>query len=151
MNAANNHLVLGAGVAGAIRNRAGPTIQAECDRYIRENGPIAVGDALVTGGGDLLAPYVIHAAATGDEAASAPTIRSATRRSMELAEEHSIKSISFPILGTGVARFGLGEAAGIMLDKIRPVARGRSDPDTVALFGYLDEQADTLRKLVEDG
>ena len=58
MNAANSDLVLGAGVAGAIRDKGGPSIQAECDAI----GPIAVGDAAVTGAGELRARFVIHAA-----------------------------------------------------------------------------------------
>ncbi len=149
VNAANNHLVLGAGVAGAIRRRGGPSIQAECDRYVQEHGPIDVGDAVLTGGGDLPASHVVHAAAMGDEPASAYTIRSATRRSMELADEHGIRSIAFPILGTGVAGFDFGEAAGIMVDEIRRAAEGRHNPEIVVLFGYLDEQADILRRLLE--
>jgi O-acetyl-ADP-ribose deacetylase (regulator of RNase III) len=57
VNAANQNLVLGAGVAGAIRTRGGPAIQEECDRI----GGAAVGDAAITTGGDLKATYVIHA------------------------------------------------------------------------------------------
>src|SRR5579864_766418 len=58
VNAANNNLVLGGGVAGAIRRRGGPAIQAECDAH----GPINVGEAAITGGGELPARHVIHAA-----------------------------------------------------------------------------------------
>ena len=151
VNAANNHLVLGAGVAGAIRRRGGPSIQAECDRYVQEHGPIDVGDAVLTGGGDLTASHVIHAAAMGDQPTSAHTIRSATRHSMELAHEHGIRSIAFPILGTGVAGFDFGRAAEIMVEEIRRAAEGRCHPETVALYGYLDDQASILRSLVEAG
>jgi O-acetyl-ADP-ribose deacetylase (regulator of RNase III) len=75
VNAANSGLVLGSGVAGAIRERGGPSIQAECDAI----GPIEVGDAAVTGAGDLPARYVIHAAGMppGGEASG----RSVHRRS----------------------------------------------------------------------
>src|SRR5690348_18158104 len=58
VNAANNDLVLGAGVAGAIRTKGGPSIQAECDKL----APVQLGEASITGGGKLPARYVIHAA-----------------------------------------------------------------------------------------
>jgi O-acetyl-ADP-ribose deacetylase (regulator of RNase III) len=63
VNAANNHLKLGAGVAGAIARKGGPEIQQECDRH----GPIRVGEAAITGAGRLSVRHVIHAAAMGDE------------------------------------------------------------------------------------
>ncbi|MFQ6055856.1 MAG: macro domain-containing protein, partial [Methanosarcinales archaeon] len=58
VNAANNYLILGGGVAGAIRQKGGEIIQEECNKI----GPIAVGDAVITTGGNLKAKYVIHAA-----------------------------------------------------------------------------------------
>ncbi len=148
VNAANTHLVLGAGVAGAIRRRGGPSIQAECDAYVREHGAIQVGEAVLTGGGKLAARYVIHAAAMGDEPATARTIRAATRHALDLARQHRLASVAFPILGTGVAGFDFREAAGIMIDEARSDAEGRDLPALVVLFGYGDEQADVLRTLV---
>ena len=79
VNAANSDLVLGAGVAGAIREKGGLSIQAECDAI----GPIAVGDAAVTGAGELRARYVIHAAGMPPGgSASAESVRSSVRRSL---------------------------------------------------------------------
>ena len=66
VNAANNHLRLGAGVAGALARRGGPAIQQECDEHVRAHGPLSVGDAALTGGGRLPARHVIHAAAMGE-------------------------------------------------------------------------------------
>ena len=83
VNAANNHLRLGAGVAGAIARRGGPSIQEECDRH----GPIRVGEAAVTGAGNLPCRYVIHAAAMGDEPVSERSIRDATSASLARAAE----------------------------------------------------------------
>ena len=82
VNAANSDLQLGAGVAGAIREKGGASIQAECDAI----GPIEVGDAAVTGAGDLHARFVIHAAGMppGGEA-DEQSVRSCVRRSLELA------------------------------------------------------------------
>ena len=77
VNAANSQLVLGAGVAGAIRAKGGPEVQRECDAI----GPIEVGDAAVTGAGDLRARFVIHAAGMPPGgSASEASVRSAVRR-----------------------------------------------------------------------
>ena len=78
VNAANNHLVLGSGVAGAIRSKGGPSIQAECDRI----GAIRVGDAAITGAGELPAKFVIHAASMGDEPVSERSLRDSVRNSL---------------------------------------------------------------------
>src|SRR5438477_11404839 len=83
VNAANNDLELGGGVAGAIARAGGPQIQAECRRI----GPIEVGDAAITGGGTLQARYVIHAASRRvSGGSSAERLRGSTRRSLEIAK-----------------------------------------------------------------
>ncbi len=149
VNAANNHLVLGAGVAGAILRRGGATIQEECDEYVRRNGPARVGEAALTGAGDLPARFVIHAAAMGDEPASATTIQSATRNSLHIAAENGIRSLAFPVLGAGIGGFPFDRSARIMVDEIRRFAA--EDPDiidTVVLYGFLPEQAEALRRIL---
>ena len=91
VNAANSDLVLGAGVAGAIRMRGGPSIQSECDAI----GPIAVGDAALTGAGDLPARYVIHAAGMSPGgSASEGSVRSSLRKSLDLANQRQCHSIA---------------------------------------------------------
>ncbi len=112
VNAANNHLVLGSGVAGAIRTKGGPSIQEECNRI----GPINVGEAAITGAGDLPAKFVIHAAAMGDEPVSERSIRDSVRDSLLKGEDAGIKSIAFPAIGTGVGGFSITRCAEIMLD-----------------------------------
>jgi O-acetyl-ADP-ribose deacetylase (regulator of RNase III) len=144
VNAANNHLQLGAGVAGAIRRAGGPTIQDECDRH----GPIRVGEAAITGGGNLRARWVIHAAAMGDEPVSERSIRDSTVASLRLAAANGVRRLAFPILGTGVGGFDFTRAATIMLDAVR------ASPDAVAIdeivfYGYAAEPARALRELVE--
>ena len=90
VNAANSQLVLGAGVAGAIRDKGGPSIQQECDAI----GPIEVGDAAVTGAGDLPARYVIHAAGMSPGgSADGESISRSARRSLELASERGCRSV----------------------------------------------------------
>ncbi|WP_018461090.1 macro domain-containing protein [Thermus oshimai] len=138
VNAANNWLKLGAGVAGAILRKGGPSIQEECDRI----GPIRVGEAAVTGAGNLKARYVIHAAVLGDEPASLDTVRRATRSALEKAVALGLKTVAFPLLGTGVGGLPVEAVARVMVEEIREA------PDTleVTLYGYRKEDAEAIRK-----
>jgi O-acetyl-ADP-ribose deacetylase (regulator of RNase III) len=131
VNAANNHLILGAGVAGAIARRGGPTIQDECDRH----DPIHVGEAAVTGAGTLPCRYVIHAAAMGDEPVSERSIRDATRASLARAAELGLRDLAFPILGSGVAGFPFRRAVEIMVEAIRATPTAQASVDVV-LYGF---------------
>lgn len=111
VNAANNQLWMGAGVAGAIKRRGGPEIEQEAVAQ----GPIPVGEAIATSAGVLEAKYVIHAAVMGaDLITDADTIRRAARSALTLADELGLRSIAFPALGTGVGGFELRECAQIM-------------------------------------
>jgi len=112
VNAANNYLILGSGVAGAIRTKGGPGIQEECNRI----GPIKVGEAAITGAGNLLAKYVIHAAGMGDEPVSERSVRDSVRDSFVKGEEAGISSIAFPAIGTGVGGFPIERCAEIMIE-----------------------------------
>jgi len=138
VNAANNWLKLGTGVAGAIRKKGGPEIQAECDRI----GPIRVGEAAITTGGKLPARYVIHAAVMGDEPASYASVQKATRAALRLAVERGLKTVAFPLLGTGVGGLDKERVARIMLEEIRAAP----DDLEVTLYGYTPEDAETLRR-----
>lgn len=115
VNAANKDLILGAGVAGAIRTKGGPTIQEECNRL----GGAPVGGAAITTGGDLKARYVIHAVGPrmgeGDEDRK---LADATRNSLELANEKGLASITFPAISTGIFGFPKDRCARIMLSSV---------------------------------
>lgn len=142
VNAANNRLQLGAGVAGAIRRAGGPSIQAACDRH----GPILVGQAAITGAGTLPVRWVIHAAAMGDEPVSERSIRESTRASLTLAARNGVRRIAFPILGSGIGGFDFEHAARIMLEVLR------TDPATahleeIVLYGFTADQAERIRRL----
>ncbi|MGD8319179.1 MAG: macro domain-containing protein [Gemmatimonadota bacterium] len=150
VNAANNHLVLGAGVAGAIQRRGGPSIQAECDDYVRSNGPLQVGEAVVTGAGDLPCRWVIHAASMGDVPPSSESIRSSTRHSLRLAMEKGMESVAFPVLGSGIGGFAFHEAGRIMLEEIRAHGEREEKPGIVVLYGYTPEDAAALQRLVTE-
>ena len=121
VNAANNDLILGAGVASAIRNKGGPEIQKECDRI----GPIALGEAAVTTGGKLKARLVIHAASMHlGGATTEEHLRLATRNSMRRADERNVASIGFPAIGTGIAGFPMDRCAQVMLEEVHTHLEG---------------------------
>lgn len=128
VNAANSQLLLGAGVAGAIREKGGPTIQAECDAH----GPIAVGEAAATGAGDLAARFVIHAA--GMEAggsADDPSIRSSLRSALALAAERGCVSVAVPAIGAGIGGFSAQRCAEALIDEARQHLAGEPHVDEV--------------------
>jgi O-acetyl-ADP-ribose deacetylase (regulator of RNase III) len=146
VNAANNHLRMGTGVAGALLAAGGGSIQDECDARVRREGPLEVGEAAITGAGSLGVRFVIHAAAMGDKPPTAETIRSAVRSAMELAVENGVESLAFPVLGTGVGGFPFDEAARIMLEEVREFTRDLDGMETVVFYGYTPEQAAGLRR-----
>ncbi|HKF53701.1 MAG TPA: macro domain-containing protein [Candidatus Acidoferrales bacterium] len=112
VNAANNDLQLGGGVAGGIRRKGGPEIQRECDAI----GSIPVGGAAITSGGQLKARHVIHAASMRlGGATSAQALRASTAHSLHIAAQNNLKTIAFPAVGTGIAGFPMQECAEIML------------------------------------
>ncbi|MEE9240872.1 MAG: macro domain-containing protein [bacterium] len=112
VNAANNHLWMGAGVASAIKRKGGSVIEEEA----LAKGPIGVGEAVSTGGGALKARYVIHAAGMGqDLQTSGDIVASCTRASLRCADDLGLSSIAFPAIGTGVGGLPIDEAARRML------------------------------------
>ena len=134
VNAANNELWMGGGVAGAIRKAGGAAIEAEAVK----KGPIAIGEAVETGAGKLKADFVIHAAVMAmDFKTDAAKIRRATRSSLEAADRLGIKSLAFPALGTGVGRFPVAEAARIMIAEVLAYTAGKTGLEKVvfALYG----------------
>lgn len=115
VNAANSHLWMGAGVAGAIKRKGGVIIEEEAVRQ----GPIEPGEAVITTAGNLPATHVIHAAAMGqDLKTDAQKIAQATRSSLALADKHKLTSVAFPALGTGVGGFPVAQAAEAMLTAV---------------------------------
>jgi O-acetyl-ADP-ribose deacetylase (regulator of RNase III) len=116
VNAANNRLIMGGGVAGAIKRKGGKEIEEEAIA----KGPIPVGEAVATGAGRLQAKYVIHAATMAmDLVTDEGKIRAATRNSLKRAEELKLASIAFPALGAGVGGFPLRQAARVMLEETK--------------------------------
>ena len=89
---------------------------------------------------------VIHAAAMGDLPPTPDTIRNATRSAMELAREHQILSIAFPVLGSGVGGFPFNEAARIMVEEIKAFTVATPEMETVVFYGFTAEHAATLQR-----
>ena len=136
-NAANNDLLLGGGVAGAIRRKGGDQIQRECDAI----GSIPVGGAAITSGGNLKARHVIHAASMqlgGHTTAQA--LRGSTAHALRIAAERGLKSIAFPAVGTGIAGFPLRECAEIMLREVAEHLKRPTSLEKVS-FVLFDEAA----------
>ena len=134
VNAANNDLLLGGGVAGAIRKRGGPAIQRACDAH----GPIEVGQAAITGGGELPARHVIHAASMQlGGRTTVQSLRSSMDHSFRLAREHGVRTIAVPAVGTGIAGFPMDECARVMRDCVQRALSDGWQPDEIrfVLFG----------------
>jgi len=123
VNAANSALQLGAGVAGAIRERGGPTIQKECDAI----GAIEVGDAAVTGAGKLTARFVIHAAGmTPGGRATEDSVRRSARRSFVLARERGCRTLAVPAIGAGIGGFSPQRCAEVLIEEARAHLAGET-------------------------
>jgi len=134
VNAANNDLVLGGGVAGAIRRRGGSAIQQECDAH----GPIKVGEAAITGAGNLSAHHVIHAASMSlGGRTTAQSLKSSMDDVFRLAREHGVRSIAIPAVGTGIAGFPMDACAQVMARSLHNALMTGWEPDEVrfVLFG----------------
>lgn len=137
VNAANAQLILGGGVAGAIRRKGGPTIQEECKNI----GGTFVGGAVITTGGNLKAKHVIHAVGPrmgeGDEDNK---LKNATINSLKVADQNNLKSISFPAISTGIFGYPLNRCAEIMLSDTVNYLKAETGLEKV-VFCLFDQRA----------
>lgn len=119
VNAANKYLAHGGGVALAIVRKGGLQIQAESTALVAKRGPLATGEAVITGGGKLLAKFVIHTVGPiwgeQSEQESDALLRQAIRSCLTLVEEKTLTSIAFPAISTGIYGFPIERAAPLML------------------------------------
>ncbi|MCX7703907.1 MAG: macro domain-containing protein [Planctomycetota bacterium] len=130
VNAANEHLQLGGGVAGAIRRKGGPKIQEECNKL----APIKVGEAVITTGGNLKARYVIHAVGPRmGEGNEDEKLKNATLNSLRVASEKKLRSLAFCAISTGIFGYPMERCAKIMLKNT---------------IQFLKEEESTLEKVV---
>jgi O-acetyl-ADP-ribose deacetylase (regulator of RNase III) len=150
VNAANDRLWMGGGVAGAIKRRGGDEIEREAVR----RGPVPIGQAVATGAGRLPARYVIHAVTMGqDLETSEQSIRAATQSALRLADQLGLRSVALPALGTGVGGFPIDQAAQAMLEETARHLEAVGRPAEVVFALYDDSAyavfADALRRLTE--
>jgi O-acetyl-ADP-ribose deacetylase (regulator of RNase III) len=137
-NAANNELWMGAGVAGAIKRAGGREIEAEAVAQ----GPIEVGEAVITSGGSLKARHVIHGAVMGqDLRTNGELVRKTTRRVLEMADGVNARSLALPAFGTGVGGFPLDECAAIMVGEVSSYEPRSLERVVFAVFGTDAEEA----------
>ncbi|MFX1523932.1 MAG: macro domain-containing protein [Promethearchaeota archaeon] len=116
VNAANAQLILGGGVAGAIRRKGGLTIQEECNKI----GGTFVGGAVITTGGNLKAKHVIHAVGPRmGEGNEDEKLRNATLNSLKLLDEHNLKSIAFPAISTGIFGYPIERCSKVMIATVK--------------------------------
>ena len=148
VNAANEDLQLGSGVAGAIREKGGPSIQEECDRI----GSTPVGTAVLTGGGNLTARHVIHAVGPrmgeGDEDRK---LASAIRSSLALADRHGLKSIALPAISTGTFGFPVDRCARILLTEVYRYLQGGTKIERVAVSLWGDDNFEIFKRELRRG
>lgn len=144
VNAANSSLAMGAGVAGAIKRKGGVIIEEEAMRQ----GPVEVGDAVLTTGGNLAATHVIHAAVMGPDLKTDPDIIArATRAVLAMADKHRITSLAFPALGTGVGHVPPAASAEAMLREV--LAHLRQRASTLKRVVFVLYQDDAYRAFTE--
>ena len=123
VNAANAQLVLGGGVAGAIRRKGGTAIQTKCD----EIGPIEVGSAVITTGGNLQAKYVIHTVGPrAGEGNEDEKLKNATVNSLRVADQNNLSIIAFCAISTGIFGFPVDRCAKIMLENTVEYLKGQT-------------------------
>ncbi len=149
VNAANTTLAMGAGVAAALKRKGGVILEEEAMRQ----GPVEVGEAVLTTGGNLLATHVIHGAVMGPDLKTDPEkIARTTRAVLALADKHRITSIALPALGTGVGQVPAPACAEAMLSEVvAHLKRGQSSLKRVVFVLYQDDAyrafTETLKRL----
>ncbi|MBL1218053.1 MAG: macro domain-containing protein [Planctomycetes bacterium] len=156
VNAANEQLAHGGGVAGVISRRGGPVIEAESRAWVDVQGPVETGSAAITSGGDLPARYVIHAVGpiwgTGDEDAK---LASAIRAALQLADENRLGSMSFPAISSGIFGFPKDRCARVFLDTIEDYRQRRANGapgsiTSIRLCNIDDETASLFEQAARD-
>jgi O-acetyl-ADP-ribose deacetylase (regulator of RNase III) len=146
VNAANTSLLGGGGVDGAIHRGAGPELLAEC----RKLGGARTGEAKITRGYKLPARYVIHTVGPvwhGGERGEPKLLASCYQRSLELAREHSISTLAFPSVSTGVYRYPIEKAARSAQETVRTWLEDNSLPERVIFCCYSDADREVYEEI----
>ena len=149
VNAANADLLMATGVASAMKRKGGTVIEEDAVRQ----GPIEIGEAVLTVAGNLPATHVIHAATMGPAVKpDVEKIAAATRSSLAICEKHRLTSIAFPALGSGAGGVPPAQSADAMLTTVVTHLKGGNSSLKKVLFVLYQEEAqkaftNTLKKL----
>lgn len=137
VNSANNDLVMGGGVSGAIRRVAGQSVQDECHQI----GTVPLGTAVVTSGGQLKAKWIIHAAVNPlGMWADAKSVRNAARATLKRADERQVKRLAFPALGTGAGALAVERCADILIEEVQKHCENDQTSLEEVMFVLYDEK-----------
>jgi O-acetyl-ADP-ribose deacetylase len=148
-NPANSNLTMGAGVAATIKRKGGVIIEEEAIRQ----GPVEVGEAILTPGGNLRATHIIHGAVMGaDLKTNADSVARATKTVLAIADKHRLTSLALPAFGTGVGHVPAPASAEAMLKEvIGHLKAGHSSLKRVVFVLYQDDAyrafTETLKRL----
>ena len=143
VNAANDRLILGGGVAGAIRKKGGPIIQDECNKI----GGTFIGGAVITTGGNLKAKHVIHAVGPRmGEGNEDEKLKNATVNSLKLMDEYNLKSIAFPAISTGIFGFPIDRCSKIMIDATKEYLQTDTQIEKVVFCLYTASDFEVFEK-----
>ena len=138
VNAANAELWMGAGVAGALKRKGGVVIEEDAIRQ----GPVEIGEAVLTVAGNLPATHIIHAVTMGKDLKTDPgSITAATRATLAIAEKHKLSSLAFPALGSGVGGVPPAQSADAMLSTVVEHVKGGTSSLEKVLFVLYEDQA----------
>lgn len=142
VNAANAQLIMGGGVAGAIRRKGGPAIQEECNKI----GGTFVGGAKITTGGNLKAKHVIHAVGPRmGEGNEDEKLKNATLNSLKLMDKHELKTIAFPAISTGIFGYPIERCAKIMISTAKDYLSGDTQIREVIFCLYSSSDFDVFK------
>jgi len=152
VNAANEHLAHGGGLAGAIVRRGGPEIQRESDAWVHKHGRVPTGSAAITGAGKLPATYVIHAVGPVYDGTQrcAELLASALRSSLTLADEYGLISVALPAISTGIFGYPLEQAAQVLLSAAIAYLESETGLERVVFCLYGGGAFETFVKALHD-
>jgi O-acetyl-ADP-ribose deacetylase (regulator of RNase III) len=149
VNAANESLLGGGGVDGAIHRAAGPGLLKEC----RQLNGCPTGEAKITGGHDLKARHVIHTVGPvyrGGNRGEAELLRSCYLESLRLAEQHQLQSIAFPCISTGVYGYPVDEACGIAVETVADWLEQHASPEQVTFCCFSSSDEERYRQRLQE-
>jgi len=152
VNAANERLAHGGGLARTIARKGGPAIKRESRAWVREHGPVETGSAAITSGGELKAEYVIHAVGPvyGSAAEPAKRLASAVESSLAMADRHELRSVALPAISTGIFGYPVEAAAKVMLDAALGYLEGETGLERVVFCLYDQQAFDTFARTLRE-